>query len=123
MHSTTATHKVDWAAFGLAACREGDIESPWKPKCLVALRALGSDALSLTCTRLSFADPAASLKLLASSLLGDIISCSYAAAETEVPTDNPACRPVHHVERIVFGKGLEWAAAQRSYVVSVQGGA
>ena len=67
-------------------CREGDIESLWKPVCVVALRALGSDTLALTCTRLSFADPASSLKLLASSLLGDIISCSYAAAETEVAT-------------------------------------
>ncbi len=52
--------------------------------CIIALRALEVDTLGLTCTRISFADPASSLKLLASSLLGDIISCSYSAAETEV---------------------------------------
>ena len=69
---------------GWVSCRDGDIESPWKPACIVALRALEVDTLGLACTRISIPDPASSLKLLASSLLGDIISCSYSAAETEV---------------------------------------
>ena len=61
----------------------------------MALRALDrADGLGLACTRFSFASPATSLKLLGSSLLGDIISCSY-AAETEVSLDACACRPLH----------------------------
>lgn len=79
------------------ACRDGDVDSPWKPVCIVALRALEVETLGLTCTRLSFADPAASLQLLASSLLGDIISCSYAAAKTEVLDRDLRTPGVRHV--------------------------
>ena len=58
--------------------------------CIVPLKALGSETLGLTCTRLSFADTASSLKLLAASLLGDIVTCSYAVAEKEVHLHSPS---------------------------------
>ena len=93
------------------ACREGDIESPWKPVCIIALRALEVETLGLACTRISFANPASSLKLLASSLLGDIISCSYSAAETEVPpltAELTACGPVHCVRKACISCRAPW---------------
>ena len=68
--------------FELVTCREGDPDSSWKPVYCVALKALGNDTLNLLCNRLSFPEPEVSFKLLAGSLLGDIIACSYAAVES-----------------------------------------
>jgi hypothetical protein len=68
--------------FELVTCREGDPDSSWKPVYCVALKALGNDILNLLCNRLSFPEPEVSFQLLAGSLLGDIIACSYAAVES-----------------------------------------
>ncbi len=65
----------------LVICREGTPDSSWTPVYCVALVALENEALNLLCHRLSFPEPKLSLRLLAGSLLGDIIACSYAAAE------------------------------------------
>lgn len=68
--------------FQLVTCREGDPDSSWKPVYCMALKAMGNDTLNLLCNCLSFPEPEESFQLLAGSLLGDIIACSYAAVES-----------------------------------------